>query len=599
MASRCSALLCINLLSGIAAADAFGRFGYDQVPIPGFVLDKEGFKVRHPSADRVRFYRPLPQWKALPGGSAIEHSRFLGGMVRNPNKFKMDLLSPGFQLFFPDGFELRMTNLTAPLLSWSDGSFEGDTGFPTPPVKWAVLSFRDAQPPILFSFPAAPASLKLTGKAGAWVIRNEGAFAGWMRIAAPAGNRARPTNTAAELGALTNEIKGEEAFWTAPSPKIVKQTIQDDERALEVTYEFDRANVIVPPAASMAKLGGNPLSVRAPVRRIGAPTEEGPLEVTNEKILGFRFQARRVPTGRAITLGPPPPPFGTASYLDYAATTELALANCVASADLPLRKLADQTFAEYLGAAETFPEPVSGQNLPYAADGKGLDLAAAHALLMQSTISARRATSEENSLLTSVAWRRDWSSWQLASPNRDGARRAAALAAIAATMTPEPSRRLEGAFLEAGLDAERGLAIWRTRMGVKDVQAAFLEPIENLRFELYNQPDYRRPPAFGSVLLSELRAYGDTPVSMAEAEGKYRLIVPGEANTALNLVLASSAQLEIAPPEGFQFQAAFGFTILRGRSATAGPWSFGVSLPSWAAKPPTLLELPRYQETRR
>jgi hypothetical protein len=599
LASKCSVLLCINLLSGIAAAEAFGRFGYDQVAIPGFALDKEGFRVRHPSADRFRFFRPLPQWKALPGGSAIEHSRFLGGIVRNPNKFKMDLLSPGFQLYFPDGFELRLTNLAAPLLSWSAGSFEGDTGFPTPPVKWAVLSFRDSQPPVLFSFPGNPAAMKLTGKAGAWVLRNEGAFAGWIRIAAPTGTRARRTNTAAELGALTNEIKAEEKFWTSPSPKIVKQTIQDDERAIEVMYEFDRAHVIVPPAASMAKLGGNPLSIRAPVRRINAPTEEGLLEVTNERFLGFRFQARRVPTGRAITLGPPPPPFGTASYLDYAATTELALANCVASADLPLRKLADQTFAEYLGAAETFPEPVSGQNLPYASDGTGLDLAAAHALLMQSTISTRRASSDENSLLTSVAWRRDWASWQLMTANRDVGRRAAALAAIAATMTPEPSRRLEGAFLEAGLDAERGLAIWKTRVGVKDVPTAFVEPMESLRFELYDMPDYRRPPAFGTVMLSELRAYGEVPITLTEAAGKYQLVVPGEANSPVNLVLASTSQLEITPPEGFQFQAAFGFTILRGRSATAGPWSFGVGMPAWAPKPPVLGELPRYQEVRR
>src|SRR5262249_5753733 len=144
---------------------------------------------------------------------------------------------------------------------------------------------------------------------------------------------------------------------------------------------------------------------------------------------------------------------------------ELAFANLPASRDTQTKETAEEALTEYLGEAKYTTEPYSNQQLPYTADGAGLDLAAAHALLMQSTITTVKATSEPNSLLTSVLWRRDWRTWTIWTPDLDLSRRAEALGALAAALCPEPARRLDAAMLEAGLASQEGLKVWQARNG--------------------------------------------------------------------------------------------------------------------------------------
>ncbi|MBZ0213243.1 MAG: hypothetical protein K8H99_05535, partial [Nitrospirae bacterium] len=49
-----------------AFGQAFGRFGYHQrAQLPGFVVDRSGFRTNHPSADTFRFPAECPEWTPL------------------------------------------------------------------------------------------------------------------------------------------------------------------------------------------------------------------------------------------------------------------------------------------------------------------------------------------------------------------------------------------------------------------------------------------------------------------------------------------------------------------------------------------------------
>lgn len=506
-------------------------------------------------------------------------------------------------MYFGQGFRFRLTTTSAPLLTWPEGSLDANTEYATPPAAWVVVSFRDRQPPLMLAFLGPPAGVRLTGKAGEWWVSSEPSYAGWVRVLAPIGERPFSTLGAADLGRLSQAIRLILPAATQPPPQVTGLKVTEDGQTLSAEWTFDRANVVVPFPVFLSSIGGYSLQSVTPFTNPQAPTSHGPILLTPEAKLVLRATSRRIPTGRALALGPANDvPLSTASYLDAPSVAELALANLAAHTEKAVRDLAEQTVGEFLTEGAYTLEPATQQKLPFDGAGNGLDLTAAHALLFQSTLSTVRATSDPNSLLTSVVWRRDWLSWQLWCDDVAKRRRAMALASLAAAISPEPERRWEGVMLQAGLAAERGLAIWRKRSDASLPTPPVLEALPELREDIFGKDDYRRKPGFGAVLLSDLRVYGDIGIQLTSTGTAHRVKFTASDSRPVSFSLASSFPIEIKPGKGVvsaQATQAFGVTVVRAVPRDAGVCELEITWPDWAPKLPAWLAPPRYSELQR
>ncbi len=464
MAQRFISAVCLALVASAGYSQAFGRFGYtQQVEVPGFKVDKEGFAVSGVTADKIRFPQVATVWKPTLTSETqqvVQLSEGPGG----PTKAMFSLLGVGFSLYFDEGMELDVHSEGAPYLSWEQGSVAD--GVATPQVKWLVLSFRSNQPPIVIGFPDGPVSLEVSGTTGAWSIKSQDTFKGWVRFALPEGDQGNAATTAGTLGKLAKEVAANAALWTSMPPKLLKTNIIEDLHSVTATWQFDLPGAVVPVAAMMANLGRYLLEVKTPTRRLPGWTSDGPTDVVDVNSLSIRFPIKRVPTGRSLTVGSQlASPLGGVSPLDIPSVADLAIECLLAERDSQTRKAAEDTFGHFVSEATYSLEPWTQQQLPFDSTGKGIDLAAAHALLMQAMTSTSKATSESNSLLTSVAWRQDWSTWRVWTQDPVVADRAGALAALAGAFCPEPERRLSAAMFQAGLSGSRGLNVWRLRHG--------------------------------------------------------------------------------------------------------------------------------------
>lgn len=602
-------LLPFGLLAALLAvaasgrANPFGRFGYvDHATASGFVVTPAGFRTVHPAADTFRFEEPSTWWRPL---ATSEYGQIVGlsGVGRSPSKVRMDLFEPGVALYCANGLGVKLSSTSPPFVSWADGSV--GPGVPTPKVPWLLVSFRDAQPPVLFVFLDGPATFELTGRPGDWTLRTASLARGWIRVVAPTGVEARPTNNAAELGELVERCTKELSAWTAPLATLQEIEVRDEPTAVTATWKFDRPGFVVPPPVLLAPLGGYPLKLQSAVRRLDALGDEGPVVVSEDAQLSIRFPVRRIPTGRGLGLGPPSgPPLGTISPIDLPSVVELALQNLACTRDPMARQAGEDALGAFLTEAAYRLEPFTQQQLPYGVDGEGMDLVAAHALLMQSRDTAERASSDANSLLTSLVWRRDWTTWRLWCGDPVLARRAGALAAVAGAICPEPGRRLDAALFEAGLAAERGLPRWTRRMTGRPTESpTFIEPLDTIRGDLFFRLGALTvQDPFVRLLLSDVRVFGEAAVEARSAKGGLELVWPGAKAQRAQLILAASYPLvpgDAKNLDGLQMEDALGFTTVRGVVRADGPCTVGVLLPEWAEPPPALPAMPRYVETAR
>jgi len=595
-------LLGVCLAAAISVADSFGRYGYGAPnPVPGFQVDRSGFRARAEGADRIGFATELPAWRAV-ATSAEGQTVGVGQPELGPTKLRFDLWAPGFAAYFPQRFHLRLTSIGAPYLTWMGGSVSN--GVPTPAVPWAVLSFRDAQPPIILGFPDGTATLKIEGKPGDWRIESNDDFVGWMRIGLPVGIKSKPYNAASALGELALESLAVAPLYVQTAPVLRELEVQDDRQSVTATWKFDRKGAVVPLGATLANIGGYPLRIQSGMLRLNGFTDEGPVDVSTEDRISIRFPIKRIPTGRAIGLGAIPRDLiGTASPFDVGGVTELAFENLASWRDMQSYRAAEQVLAEYLSQSKNAPEPVTEQNLPYGAAGEEGPLVAAHAFLMQALESTKRAGSENNALFTSLAWRRDALTWRFVADDEMVARRTSALAALVGLLCPEPERRLESAMFEAGVAAQRGQALWRVRIGALEQEPAYIEPWWPIRKEMFG---YLALPEkgedFARMLLSPFRIYGDAAVELAEVEGKREL--------RWNIVDAQSGAFTLATssPLGLESKAnlvavtattSLGFTEVRYAPEVAGQCVVRVNQPPDAAPVPPTAIPPRYSEPAR
>lgn len=591
------------LLAATAFPQAFGRFGYSSnVSVSGFAVNAEGFTVNNPRAETFRFESPSKLWRPLLT-SDMSQTVLMSGVGRSPLKFRTDLTAMGFSLYFQYGFGLKLTSITKPFVSWTEGSAGPD--IPTPPVKWILVSFREDQPPVLLSFYGKNIAVRLEGRSGSWFLRSEQPFEGWVRVVAPFGGIGKPASSAASLGELVESVRKNESFLTGPIPKLIRTTYDESLSSVTVAWQFDQPGAVVPYPAILAPLAGYMVTIQSKTTRTTAVDETGPVTVTAEPVLRMTFPVRRIPTGRGLSVGKLTEELiATASPIDIPSIYELALANLLGQREKVIRQGASDCLNGYMANAKYEIEPFTNQRLPYSADGTGVDLLAAHALLMQSTITPVQATSEPNSLLTSVLFRRDWGSWMIWTPNPEISRRATALSAIAAAVCPEPERRLEGAMLQAGLVGQTGLQIWKKRQGLDGGEAPkFLETALGLRNSLFSGSAREpREDGFLKMLQSEVRVYGDIGLVTELKNGELVASWDSPDGQPTTVVFASAYPLEINDGTNTSItrsNEALGFTVVRCTPVKPGRCELIIVPPSWAKPLPGTVNAPRYSEVNR
>ena len=604
MARLLTSLAVLALVIAGAFAQAFGRFGYGgPLNVPGLSLDQSGFIAKAPGATRFRFEQTSSLWQPTVT-SDTDQTIDLTNREKCPAKVNCSLYNPGVRIYFNSGFAFKLDSAKSPYLSWAEGSV-GD-GVPTPTLKWAIVSFQDDQPPVLLIFEASPGTgLSIQGKAGDWVLAPDKPYVGWIHVCLPIGTKPFRTDSASTLGVLTQRFTREQDFWLAPPAHLVDRKIDSDALSVTCTWKFDRSGVVIPAPGTFAQLGGYPLGLPSRSRAIAAVDENGPLLITDQNELIMRFPVRRVPTGRFLAegkaLSSPP---ASVSPIDIPSVMDLGMENLTGTCDEATRKLGEDTLSSYLDQANYFTEPSTGQQLPFDSSGHGIDLAAAHSFLMQALTTTRQATSEANSLLTSVLWRTDWLTWNVWVQDDAIARRAAALAALAGALCPEPERRLQAGMLQAGLASERGLNIYRRRTGQISAEPQLVEPMEGLREVLFAIDSKVTGPEcqFGKAMLSEIRVFGSTSVYLDRKDSAMSLIWDPSSDTTSAFTLASAYPFGLekeANLAAFTVKDALGFTRVQYKTESSGLCRARFTLPSFAKPPPLAVDVPLYSESTR
>jgi hypothetical protein len=571
------------------------------VAVPGFTVDASGLKVNHPAADVFRFDTPSRVWSCQ-SISAQNETVVLSGIGRSPLKLKADLWSPGVALYFHHGISLKLSSLACPYLSWGEGSVGPDV--PTPVCRWLLVSFRDNQPPVLLAFVGKPESMKFVGKPGDWTLKSETSYAGWVRFVTPIGTVPKAANSAQALGGLVAAVAKDAARWCEPAPRFKSLTIEDAPTAVTATWEFDKPGAMVPVAVALAPLGGYQPHLLSKVIRLDEPNECGPLTLCAESKLVVRFPVRRLPTGRSLAIGKPlDDAIGTVSSLDIAGVSELALTLLQSSRDELARRSGEDVLATYLTETGYVEEPITGKQLPFGVDGHGADLAAAHALLMQALYSTVSATSEPNSLLTSLTWRRDAYTWLFWADDPVAVRRTGALAALAGALCPEPGRRLDAALFATGVAAQRGLEVWKRRRGDIQKEPPLIEPLEAVRNAFFIPIKPVLPPnAYFQSIQSEIRVYGEQAVIAEKDKRGLLLSWFAQDSRPMLITFASAYPLELSAAsvfEKFSVVQALGFTVVRCTPKDAGTCKAFLTVPSWASPLPAAKAPPRYSEDSR
>lgn len=519
----------------------FGRFGYSALPsAPDIQLDATGLQVGSYAEHRLEFLKPL-----MPRGtgtvSEVECRVRLQGGGRVPDSCRVSLLSPGIELSFQQGIGLRCRSASAPILTWAEGS--AGPGIPTPAAAWVLVSWPDPAPPILLAFPKSACSLRVTGRAGDWLVENAGPFRGTVRVVPPVLDSPRPTAGAAALGRLSREIRPILPLLTAPVPTITGFEVRESGDSILGIWRFDRPGAIVPTAAVLAPAGGYPLRIESASKEIGLWSQATPTKVTVEPKLVVRFPAPALPPGRPLTPHWPHPsePVSLSSN-DARSVLHHALAILSPSRAVTALAQADGLTNDFLAAMPQIVEPLSGQALPYGPDGANMDLVAAHAVLVASAEASGSGRGGANALLLSVTVRRDWLTWLPWSANSPRSRRAGAFAAVAGLLSANPEERLAGAMYHAGLAAQRGLAAWRRTRKLPQDDLSAVAVLDSLRAALLGLRSDPGTMGFVQVLRSPARLLSTHAVRVHPVAGGMRLdwrFAPGESNV-----------LEVAVPAG-------------------------------------------------
>lgn len=596
------AVLGLVAASAVAQGPTFGRFGYvSEAALPGWRMNQVGFQATAAGAANFTFPSKTAEWQPVETSPMRQTLRLGKATPGMPDRAILHLDAPGFSLRFSDGFEFAVDSQDSPFLSWSAGSVAD--GVPTPMAIWILVSFRSAQPPVLLSFWGGEASLLVEGSAGAWRIRSAEPFKGWVWVLQPLGGLPTPVSGAADLGRLVGLAKQHETIWSMPPPSLVERKIESDDQSVTATWRYDRPGALVPVAALMASLGGDPCRVLSEHKRLSGPSEEGPLAIATVPEIRIRFPARRIPPGRFLASEPEGTPEWIApadAGFESVVTSALGLLSARAS-DKALRD-GELELSRYLRTVRNTIEPWTRMRLPYDAKGEGLESLAAHALLLEA-LRIAQPVSEFNPLMSHAVRRLDWHSWQPWGVAANERRRASAVLALAGAFSSLPVRRLEAAMLQAGLSAERSIEHWRMQRAGVFGQPKLLEPLEAARKLLYSLEAPIPEELFASVLFSPLRSDNRRSLRLVLEDGTPTLSwwnydgLPG----SLALFAPGAMRLGGLSPnlQSAVLTKSDGLTVLQFRPADAGLCGSALIWPVGSPPIPALPAQPSYSESLR
>lgn len=569
----------------------FGRFGYDDgVSLPGFVVERHGFRANAKDADFFRFADPTDEWRCTEI-SDMDKAAILSTKGRAPRKIRMNLLTPGFSLYFESGLSFIIGSEDCPFLTWSGGSVGG--GVPTPQTDWVLISFGKSEPPILFYFPNGKCSLRIDGSAGAWILRSVEVGPGWVRIVPPLGNSDASTSNARELGTLLEKVLPNLDVWTAQEPSLQGLEIHSDDASVTASWHFDHPLSVIPAAALLAPLGGYGAAVTSPVRDLGVRTEEGPLEVSTSSDLVVKFPVLKLPLGRALVTGDQIGHATLEGYEDIQGIVQVALSNLESVCDPKTRDMAARLNSRFLAQVQNYREPITGQQLPFQASGEGADVSAAYALLLASTLAASGQDVRANAFSLSLLLKQDWNGWTIWCANKELCRRCSAIAAITCAIGGDEHLRLEAGMLEAGLAAQRGLGLWR--LGKDHPDPKLTEPLDSLRQGVFCSSQDK----FVGALMSPVRVYADYPISARTAATSIFVQWMSPDTTPKEFTLSSNIPLQITKGKNVLTLATH--LVPNGLAVRALPADYGatevmlnsqasVSIPAAASPPPLASE---------
>ncbi|MDX2065075.1 MAG: hypothetical protein SFX74_04970 [Fimbriimonadaceae bacterium] len=581
--------------------EGFGRFGYGSIGTAES-LRCTATAIEGPDAEPLRLFPrddgEFPAWRPValdPTQTELVREGVLGG----PHRQRISLTAPGITLQSGSPMRFGVRSIAAPYLTWAEGSV--GPGVPSPNTRWLALSFGDRRMNYVLGFPAG-GQAEVDGKPGNWTLTLR-SNDGWVRIGRLP--RASGANMAAMLGSLKGLAQSRAKYFTQLPPRIVKRTVAGDAQGVVVSWAFDAPWAIVPSALFLATLDGYPLQFEGKTERLQADSPTGPVDALAGRVLRVRFPVKRIPTGRAVGVGNPTfQPLSTVSPIDPPSVIELGFDCLRAVREDSTRLLAEQVYTQGLSDMEFSVEPTTQAGLSYREDGAMAFETAALALIGQCLSIAKRPSSAENGLLTSLAWRRDWQTWRFYVPNAELSRRVGAVAAVAGALCAEPERRLDAAMFEAGLAAERGLVRWKRRVNPSLEVKPPIDPLWGVRKGLFG---YAAPPdrdeAFVTYLRSPMRVYTDSPVWVEQDPIGDRLVWNAASTRPTTATFASSVSFGLSArhnlgPE-FTVTRSLGVTELTATALEPGPCMANFT---WrdARLPLPLVQLPpRYSESAR
>ncbi len=541
--ARVFSLLLAALAAVAGYSQAYGVFGGSDIVVPGFNISSQGIRVSSAGGDLLRFDQPLEGVKVL-SRSDRQAMYFAEPQAWCPDRIRVDLRSPGFEIHTSFGLQLHLSTLQAPILTVDDASYDGIT---TPAKDWVLIGHRDKQPPILLAFPDGPQAVEVSGRAGNWTLTIAKGHEGWFRVCLPLGQERQSASHVSALGAIAKKLVSEAEYWTAPSPVLESFKVHQDGDELRALWMFDRPGALVPPAALLSAIPGSTKIISAYVDA-AAPMEDGPTAFCTTNRLELRFPMPKLQPGR---------PLGQGEFSRFLLPAELTGPKEGFEAAMALMRFdrpstaaseAESLLEAHRRSIEIWARPLdSGSGTHVDLKGDQVDKIAAGALVQQA-VNASAGSSARNQLLAELLWQRGWRTWAIHGDESTADKRAAAagFAAIACALDQDPARRLDGAMLRAGLDAQNELPRYRAEHGLKDSATANRAPVPGILQALMPRGDAEAHP-FGLLLRSPVGFTGDRKLSVSGVRREARFgWFENELRTS-QFTLASDLEFGFAP----------------------------------------------------
>ncbi len=573
-----------------ASYGSLGRFVFAEVPqVPGLEITKAGFRVVHGVADSVYFSSPLLELKAkrIDEGEAVFQGR---DYVFGPGAVRYSPWRPGVEFYFPMGMRLAVRTDLSPYLTWGEGSVGAEV--PTAMSRWHLLNFRDGQAPLMFVF-EEPVQLMVKGDSGNWILEPTHKFKGWMRVLAPVGPKRVASNVAA-LGELAQKVEPLANQLLKPMPNLVNFEVRSDSGYLTAIWSFDGVGAAIPSPLLMSKAGGYETRILTGVTGSLVDLAEGPLAFSKEPRIAVRFPMRRIAGGQSMVVGSYANSLSSASGFDIPSVVELALSHFGGGRDPLTEEVVATCAAEFRRGLHASVDPITGRNQMVGADGGGVDLLAAHALLQGSSADVKQ------DLMDGVIERWDPWSWQIVANDPKVRSRATALFALAGAFSDDPVIRAKAAMAEAACAAEFVVSDYAKRRNLPVLVSESVQPMKKLRESLFG--DLTLAPNtvdFVSSLSSPVRIVDGGRVEVTREGGQYILSWNHNEGDRNQIAFVTEFPIEVEARENIASITPSTFLAeTRLNMVAKGPGVCRVAfrLPSWVVDLPEIIESPRYSE---